>query len=159
MKRRHLADRLLGAWPGLTWSHLLWVVLQDTSGSVASAQATVDRPGSQQACLFSQFWRLEVQSQRASKFRIRRDLPSARRRLPPHRVLTWPALCTQRREDSGVSSPSWKDTGPTGSGPAPVPFPKVSAPNTVTLGLRASTCGLWGDVTQSITRSMILGAF
>lgn len=53
-----------------------------------------------------------------------------------------------------VRTPVLQDQGPPRS-----PFPKVSAPNTVTLGLRASTGGLWGDVNQSITRSMILGAF
>ena len=102
----------------------------------------------QQKFMFSQFWRLQVQDQGAIGAAFLWGRFPACRQLPSHCILTW-LLCVLGWGwlISGISS-SYKDTSPIKLEPTLWPHLtlittlKAVSPNTVTLGVRASTCEL-----------------
>ena len=111
----------------------------------------------QQKCIFSQFWRLEVQDAGAVRAGFCETFPpglqTATFSLSSHGLSC--EHMERPRVSSRVSSSS-KDTGPAGLGPlwthwTLIMYLKALSPSTVALGVRASTCGLQGHRVQSVT--------
>lgn len=71
----------------------------------------------QQKCIFSQFWRLEVQDAGAVRAGSVRPFLLAYRQPPLLSAFTWPLLRAHGETVSSRVSSSSKDTSPAGLGP------------------------------------------